>query len=61
MPFNYNLSAEQLPSVTDNLQPIVAPAVNRYFHTWGLDYNAGSVNGGHSIHIPINHIAFAPS
>jgi hypothetical protein len=60
MPFNYNLSAEQSPSVTDNLQPIVPPVVNRFFHTWGLDYNAGSVNGGHSIHIPINHIAFAP-
>jgi len=60
MPFVYSLSAEQSADVTDNLQPIVAPAVNRYFHTWGLDYNAASVNGGHSIHVPINHIAFAP-
>lgn len=60
MPFVYSLSAAQSADVSDNLQPIVAPAVNRYFHTWGIDHKASTVNNNTDRHIPINHIAFAP-
>ena len=60
MPYIYNSSASVGASVSANLQPIVAPPVNRYLHPWGLDLSGVSATGNQARHITVPAILFIP-
>jgi len=60
MPYIYNSSALLSASVSDNLQPITAPPVNRYLHPWGMDLSAVSATGNQARHITVPAILFIP-
>jgi hypothetical protein len=60
MPYIYNSSALLSASVSDNLQPITAPPVNRHLYPWGIDFLGGSGGGYLNRHIPLNCMIFVP-
>lgn len=59
MAYSYNSAAASVIS-SDNLQPIVAPPVNRYLHPWGLDLSGVSATGNQARHITVPAILFIP-
>jgi hypothetical protein len=60
MPYIYNSSALLSASVSDNLQPITLPPVNRYAYPWGIDLMGGSSTGNLSRHTATKCIQFVP-
>jgi hypothetical protein len=58
MPFNYNSGGSI--GTSENLNPIVAPAVNRYFYPRGVDSAASSSTGLQTRHATIQGIAYMP-
>jgi hypothetical protein len=60
MPYIYNSSALLSASVSDNLQPISAPPVNRYLYPWGLDLQGVSATGNQARHTVTKCIQFVP-
>ena len=60
MPYIYNSSALLSASVSDNLQPITEPPVNRYLYPWGQDLLGVSGTGVQARHFGPNHIQFVP-
>jgi hypothetical protein len=60
MPYIYNSSASVSAGVSDNLQPIVAPPVNRYTYPWGLDLQGVTGTGNQARHIATRAILFIP-
>jgi len=47
-------------SLTENVQPVNVPAVNRYLSPKGLDYNASAITGNLGIHSRAAHIEYIP-
>jgi hypothetical protein len=60
MPYIYNSSALLSASVSDNLQPITVPPVNRYLYPIGLELNATSTTGLGYRHQVAKGIQFVP-
>lgn len=60
MPYIYNSSALLSASVSNNLQPITAPPVNRYAYPWGTEVPSSLMTGIYSQHIPVAHMHFVP-
>lgn len=57
MPYNYSPTG---PAVSENLEPITAPAVNKYFYPRGADTAGGSNNGLLVRHVAIQGIMYVP-
>jgi hypothetical protein len=60
MPYIYNSSASVSAGVSDNLQPIVAPPVNRYLYPLGIDLSAGTQTGTAYRHTGNKVVQFVP-
>lgn len=60
MPYIYNSGTAIASNITDNLQPINVPPVNRYLQPWGLELKASTVTGEMSRHTVVPSISFVP-
>lgn len=60
MPYIYNSSASVSAATSENLQPQVAPAINRYFYPRGIDVSGSTITGTAGRHQLTKHIQFIP-
>lgn len=60
MPYIYNSSALLSASVSDNLQPITLPPINRYMQPWGLSLLGVELSGNQARHQLVKGIQFVP-